>query len=277
MSIKKMALVALLMISGVVFAVPARAVTAQELKNKLEALQLQLKQLQAEMKDDAIAKVNPAVVSISIHKPIKKVSVIYREHPELGIKENPVYEMLSGPDTQVIGGGTGFVVDNSGYVVTNNHVLSDGNAIITVTFFSGDSRKASVVHQDIENDIAILKIEGTYFAAAKFGDSDILKSDEEIFAIGNDLGKNINVVAGGVISKLNQTITIEDEKRQEKNLKNTIQINARVRRGYSGSPLFNLNGEVVGIVVAVANRNRPIAFALPINHIRPIIERALGK
>lgn len=260
---KKVLLVALLL-AGAFFTASINAVSAAEDKNvKWEQI---------------IAKVNPMVVSITVNKPIQKFRVTYREYPELGIVEGPIYEILGGPDTEVIGAGTGFVVDNSGYVVTNNHVLSDATVIYMVTLSSGDSRQAQAVYQDKEHDIAVLKIDGTYFPVLLFGDSDSLRVDDQVITIGNALGKNTNVAVGGIVSKLNQKIVVEDKWGNEGTYENLIQTNVRIRKGYSGSPLLNLNGEVVGIIVAAADGTlRPNSFALLINPIKEIVEKVLGR
>ncbi len=257
------------------FVPSAQAGVTEDLKVKIEVLQKQLLQLQRE---EAGAKINPAVVSISIHKPTEKFRVIWKESSELGKAGHPVYEFLGGPATEVIGGGTGFIIDNQGYVLTNNHVVPTDTVILMITLSSGSTREAKIIYRDVDRDIAILKMEGINYPTLTLGDSDILQTGEQLIAIGNASGKNINVPVVGTISQLNQTVVIEDKKGKEKNLENLIQTNIRVTRGYSGSPLCNLDGEVIGIIVATADGAwRPVTFALPINPIKPIIERVLGK
>ena len=178
--------------------------------------------------------------------------VIWQEASEFGITGPPVYELLGGPATEIIGGGTGFIVDGQGYVLTNNHVVLTDTVIPIITLSSGSTREAKIIYRDVDRDIAILKMEGINYPTLTFGDSESLKTGEQLIAIGNASGKNTNVPVVGTVSELNQTVVIEDKKGKEKIMEDLIQTNIRVTRGYSGSPLCNLDGEVVGIIVPPA-------------------------
>ena len=167
----------------------------------------------------------------------------------------------------VKGAGSGVIISDDGYIITNHHVIEDANNV-TVTLRDGQkSYTAAVIGSDEENDIALLKIDATGLSAATFGDSSSLAVGDYVVAIGNPLGQLGGTVTDGIISALTRDVTIEG-----KNM-TLLQTNAQISPGNSGGGLFNSNGELIGIVNAKdsATEVEGIAFAIPINKVLDII------
>ena len=164
-----------------------------------------------------------------------------------------------GQSQVVSGAGSGVVMSEDGYIMTCAHVVS-GASNITVTIDSKDYT-ATVVGEDDESDIAVLKIDATGLTPAVMGDSDALAVGESVVAVGNPLGELGGTVTEGIVSALNRNVVIED---QEMNL---IQMSASVSPGNSGGGLFNMAGELIGIVNAKSSDSEAegLGFAIPIN------------
>jgi serine protease Do len=154
--------------------------------------------------------------------------------------------------------GSGFVIDPSGLVATNNHVISDADEI-TVIFNDGTKLKATLVGRDQKTDLALLKVKSDKpLKSVKFGDSDKLRLGEWVIAIGNPFGLGGTVTAG-IVSARNRDINSGP-------YDNYIQTDASINRGNSGGPLFNLNGEVVGIntaIISPSGGSIGIGFSVP--------------
>ena len=165
------------------------------------------------------------------------------------------------------GAGSGVIVTNDGYVVTNNHVI-EGASKITVTLKSGDSHEATLVGTDSTSDVALLKIDAKDLQPAVMGDSDQLKVGEKAVAIGNPLGELGGTVTDGIISALDREITLDGD------TMNLLQTNAAINPGNSGGGLFNAYGELVGIVVAKSSGSdvEGLGFAIPINDVKSVVD-----
>jgi serine protease Do len=154
--------------------------------------------------------------------------------------------------------GSGFVIDASGIVVTNNHVISDADEV-TVILNDGTRLKADIVGRDKKTDLAVLRVKPTKpLKAVKFGDSDKVRLGEWVVAIGNPFSLGGTVTAG-IVSARNRDINSGP-------YDNYIQTDAAINRGNSGGPLFNLNGEVVGIntaIISPSGGSIGIGFAVP--------------
>ena len=165
------------------------------------------------------------------------------------------------------GAGSGVIISEDGYIVTNHHVI-DGANKITVTLRDGTTTyEAKLIGSDEDNDIALLKIEATGLSPATFGNSSNLVVGDYVVAIGNPLGTLGGTVTDGIISALAREVTIEN-----KNL-TLLQTNAQISPGNSGGGLFNAKGELIGIVNAKdsATEVEGIAFAIPVNKVVDII------
>lgn len=164
------------------------------------------------------------------------------------------------------GAGSGVIISEDGYIITNHHVI-DGANNITVTLRDGTtSYTAVLIGSDPDNDIALLKVDATGLHPATFGDSSKLAVGDYVVAIGNPLGELGGTVTDGIISALARDVTIEGKDMT------LLQTNAQISPGNSGGGLFNANGELVGIVNAKdsATEVEGIAFAIPINNVLDI-------
>ncbi|MGH6913762.1 MAG: trypsin-like peptidase domain-containing protein, partial [Geminicoccales bacterium] len=143
-----------------------------------------------------------------------------------------------GPDMPMAAAGSGFIVDQNGLIVTNNHVV-DGADEITVTLYDEREFEAELVGQDPDTDLAVLKIEARDLPVAKFGDSDKVRVGDPVIAVGNPFGLGGTVTAGIVSAK--------DRVIGAGRYDDFLQIDAPINRGNSGGPTFNLEGEVIGL------------------------------
>ena len=164
------------------------------------------------------------------------------------------------------GAGSGVIISQDGYILTNNHVINGANSV-KVRLRDGTEYDATIVGSDSDNDIALLKVSATGLSPATFGDSNSLAVGDYVVAIGNPLGELGGTVTDGIISALARKVTIEDTQMT------LLQTNAQVIPGNSGGGLFNANGELVGIVNAKqsATEVEGIAFAIPINNVLDIL------
>lgn len=164
------------------------------------------------------------------------------------------------------GAGSGVIISEDGYIVTNNHVIEDASKI-TVRLRNGQEYAATLVGTDAKTDVAVIKIEATGLQAAVMGDSDSLRVGETAVVIGNPLGELGGTVTEGIISALDREIQLGDE------YMTLLQTDAAINPGNSGGGLFNDRGELVGIVVAKTSAEgiEGLGFAIPINIAKDVI------
>ncbi len=164
--------------------------------------------------------------------------------------------------------GSGFVIDPSGIVVTNNHVIGDANDI-SVIFSDGTRLKADIIGKDSKVDLAVLKVKSDKpLKAVKFGDSESIRPGDWVMAIGNPFGLGGSVTAG-IVSARGRNI-------ESGPYDNYIQTDASINKGNSGGPLFNMNGEVIGINTAILSPTGGsvgIGFAVPASTAAPVIDQ----
>ena len=172
---------------------------------------------------------------------------------------------------KINGMGTGIIIDERGYIVTNHHVV-DGVDSLRVTTNDGSAYTASVVSFDRRHDLAIIKIAPTRsLNVMPLGTSSDLMLGESVIAVGNAYGYE-NTMTGGMISALSRDVEV-NEKQSYRNL---IQTDASINPGNSGGPLINLEGEVIGINVAIRAGAQRIGFAIPIDDARQIIAQLMN-
>ena len=180
-----------------------------------------------------------------------------------------------GYETQAAAAGSGFIITEDGYLLTNYHVVEGSNSI-TVTLYDGSSYAAELVGYDASNDIAVLKIEAEDLSPVIFGDSDELVVGEDVLAIGNPLGELTFSLTRGIVSALNREVTLSGGLRMK-----LIQTDCAINAGNSGGALFNYYGEVVGITNAkysASGRETSvdnIGFAIPVNTVVGIVEQIM--
>lgn len=219
-----------------------------------------------------VQKTLPAVVSIVVGKDLAALETegfpFFGELPLSGETEEEIVERLPKTDSGKIraGGGSGFIVDSGGFILTNKHVVADPHAEYTV--FTPDEEKyiAKVMARDPINDVAILKIEAEDMPTIDLGNSSRVLLGQSVVAIGNALGEFKNTVSTGIVSGLSRYITaVTDMAGHAERLRGLIQTDAAINPGNSGGPLVNLNAEVIGINSAIVFGAQNIGFAIPIN------------
>ena len=178
---------------------------------------------------------------------------------------NPFQQYVSS------GAGSGVILTQDGYIVTNHHVIEDANSI-TVRTRSGDEYNASLVGSDEQSDLAVLKIDATGLTPAVLGDSTTLEVGDLAIAIGNPLGELGGSVTSGIISALDREMTIDGQ------TMTLLQTDAAVNPGNSGGGLFNANGDLIGIVNAKSSGENVegIGFAIPISTATDIIDELIA-
>jgi len=164
------------------------------------------------------------------------------------------------------GAGSGVIISEDGYVITNNHVITDSSTgsradSITVRLNNGEEYSAEIIGNDADSDIALLKIDAKGLSCARVGDSDKLKVGEQVIAVGNPLGELGGTVTFGIVSATNREISVENNKMT------LVQIDAAINPGNSGGGLFNIEGELIGIVNAKTTdvTVEGLGFAIPVN------------
>ncbi len=209
----------------------------------------------------AIRSARPAVVNIRGEKVLK--SVPYDA-------SNPNGEGAQQDSQHVNGMGTGVLFDPRGYIVTNFHVV-DGIQEIHVTTSETKTYVAQVLARDKETDLAIIKIDalaGEVFQTLALGESTDLMSGETVIAVGNAFGYE-HTVTKGIISALHRSVQVSDVQSYE----DLIQTDASINPGNSGGPLLNINGEMIGINVAVRAGAQGIGFAIPVNRAMEVVAK----
>ena len=176
--------------------------------------------------------------------------------------------------------GTGFIVDSNGYIVTNSHVVNDGDCKnITINLYDGSSEEGTLLWNDATLDLAVVKIERTGLKAAELGDSDEVRIGAYAAAIGNPLGLTFErSMSQGIISGLDRTITVSSSSSLSgTTMEGLFQTDAAINSGNSGGPLLNAKGQVIGIASAKASSGESMGFAIPVNVVKPIIAQIIEK
>lgn len=165
------------------------------------------------------------------------------------------------------GAGSGVIISENGYIITNNHVIENASKI-TVTLRDSKSYTAKLMGTDSQLDVALLKIDASGLTAATFGNSDNLKVGDKTVAIGNPLGQLGGTVTDGIVSSLSRSVVIDNV------TMDLLQTNAAINPGNSGGGLFNGQGELIGLVVAKSSGEtiEGLGFAIPVNHITEVLD-----
>ncbi len=194
---------------------------------------------------------------------------IHTEKSASGERDN---RFFAPKERKVTGMGTGIVVDERGYIVTNRHVIHGVDQII-VTQDNGQTYLAHVVEDDKQHDLAIIRVFPTSnMKVMDIGTSSDIMLAEQVFAVGNAFGYEHTMTAG-IISAISRDVEVDETQ----SYKNLIQTDASINPGNSGGPLLNLDGEVIGINVAIHAGAQRIGFAIPIDDARRVIAQLLSK
>ena len=177
--------------------------------------------------------------------------------------------------TTTLGLGTGIIVSENGYILSNSHVTGEKYSNCYITLENGRNYTANVVWSDANLDLSICKISVKNLPYATFGDSNNIRVGEGVYAIGNPIGYEFQrTVTAGIISAVNRTVRI-DENNTSIYMENLIQTDATINPGNSGGPLINLDGNVIGITSVKITSAEGIGFAIPIDIVKPIREAYL--
>ena len=216
-------------------------------------------------------KVCPAVITIVITKDLPKVEGFY--YFPFGGEEFIFPKIKKGKEKTKIGGGSGFIVSEDGYVLTCNHVVADTEADYTVILDPKHKYEAKVLAKDPLVDVAVLKIEGKNFPYLELGDSNKVELGETVIAVGNPLGEFEDTISAGIVSGLSRKITAYGGiPFKATSLRGLIQTDAAINPGNSGGPLVNMEAKVIGINTAMVMGAENIGFAIPINYAKIILE-----
>ncbi|MEA3399409.1 MAG: trypsin-like peptidase domain-containing protein [Patescibacteria group bacterium] len=247
-------------------------INLEKQSSELERREIVIQKSQDSLLTEAVAEIAPAVVSVVVTKDVPLLEVTYVNpfgndpfFKDFGFRI-PQYKQ-KGTEKQEVGSGTGFIVHQDGFIITNRHVVKDSEANFTALLSNGQQKQAYVIYKDENIDMAILKIEGK-FNYIDLGKSSSLRLGQSVFAIGNALGEYNNSVSVGIISGLERIVSFPDGTQ----MKNIIQTDAAINPGNSGGPLIDLNGKVIGVNVATTIGAENIGFAIPIDEIKKIIK-----
>ena len=190
------------------------------------------------------------------------------------IKQNDSSVFVEDSEVK-LGLGSGVILSENGYILTNAHVVGDKYSNVFVTLENGRNYNANVVWMDSNIDLAIIKIIAYGLDVIKLGDSDSISVAEDVYAIGNPIGYEFQrTITKGIISGINRTIKIENEF-ENQYMEDLIQTDATINEGNSGGALINNKGELIGINTVKLSDADGIGFAVPINIVKPIIDKLL--
>ena len=211
----------------------------------------------------------PLVVTTNNSGVLKTPADVYASNVDavVSVANESTTQNIFGQVSSVASSGSGFIIDATGYIVTNYHVV-EGAQKLSVTLTSGETFPAELVGGDADNDVALLKIEATStLPTCQVGDSDQLQVGEMVAAIGNPLGELTNTLTVGYISALDREINTDGTPI------NMLQTDAAINSGNSGGPLFDMYGNVIGITTAkyASSSIEGLGFAIPINDAMKIV------
>lgn len=218
----------------------------------------------------AVGKVGPAVVRINAARTVSD--------EDSGGFDDPILRRFFGsPSIQprqrtVRGTGSGFIINSSGQILTNAHVVN-GADTVSVTLKDGRTLEGEVLGEDPVTDVAVIKIQANNLPAVALGNSDVLQPGEAVIAIGNPLGLD-NTVTAGIISATDRSssdVGVPDKR------VGFIQTDAAINPGNSGGPLLNARGEVIGMNTAIIQGAQGLGFAIPINTVQGIAQQLITK
>jgi serine protease Do len=220
---------------------------------------------------DLAEQLSPAVVSVRV----ERARALPQELPFEGFEQffGPQPGQPKGRAPRESGAGSGFVISEEGFVVTNNHVVEGADKIVVI-FEDGTELEAKLVGRDPKTDLALVKIEGKNLSVAPLGDSDAARVGEWVMAIGNPLGLDHTVTVGILSAKGRRNISPSDSRYDD-----FLQTDASINPGNSGGPLIDTNGRVIGINTAIVNplRGQNIGFAIPINIAKALLPQLKEK
>ncbi len=194
----------------------------------------------------------------------------------VGVNSETTTTNIFGQPTSSAVSGTGFVISEDGYILTNYHVIEYAvlyDYDLKVMFYDGKEYSAEIIGYEEENDIAVIKIDASGLSPVTFGDSDSISVGETVYPVGNPLGELSNTMTQGIVSARDRVIATDASTKI-----NMFQFDAAVNKGNSGGPVYNEYGEVIGIVTAKYSETgvEGLGFAIPINDVLDIISQLIS-
>ena len=264
------AAIALCLVAALLGGLGGMTLANRETDRKLAQLQTELNQTMQDRFDtvsEEIRTVSSAAAPAAEAGGISP-SLIFEQAKRqvVGISTEVTYQNFFGMTSSSAVSGSGFIISEDGYILTNYHVIETAyanNLDVTVMLNDGTEYTAAIVGFEPDNDVALLKIEASGLMPVTFGNSDQILMGETVYAVGNPLGELAYSMSTGTVSGLDRLIVTEDAVQGI----NMFQIDAAVSPGNSGGPVYNARGEVVGIVTAKsgAMNTEGLGFAIPIN------------
>jgi serine protease Do len=225
-----------------------------------------------------VKSLNDAFVEISKTVTPTVVSIVVKTAPKKNEREEDGFHFFFGPDFKMpeqgpeMGSGSGVIISNDGYIVTNNHVVKDaGDNGIKVTLTNKKEYNAKLIGTDPNTDLAVIKIEANDLPVISMGNSDEVQVGQWVLAIGNPLGLNYTVTAG-IVSALGRNIGINGDQ-SGYGIENFIQTDAAINPGNSGGALVDVNGQLIGINSAIKTNTgfyQGYGFAIPVNMVKSV-------
>ncbi len=240
---------------------------ASRLSQRVDALQQGVSELKEQAEQAGVSSTLASATAAGDSGAVPAATIYDRACRQVvGISTEVAYTNFFGMSSSSAVTGTGFIVSENGYIVTNYHVIEyayAGGQDLTVILHDGTRYTASIVGVEESNDVAVLKIDAANLTPAELGDSDSLSVGDTVYAVGNPLGELEFSMSTGHVSALDRTIKT-DESADSINM---FQIDAAVNSGNSGGPVYNTRGEVIGVVTAKYSDDgvEGIGFAIPIN------------
>lgn len=220
---------------------------------------------------------NAQAITINTNDDISTVTAVAKKAMSsvVGITTVETQQVWPFGTQDLSGVGSGVIIQSDGYILTNSHVVADGNAKeLKVLFENGDQVDGTVLWNDATLDLAIVKVNVSNLPVAELGDSDLLEVGELAVAIGNPLGLEFQrTVTAGIISGLNRSVTVDGRVV----IDNLIQTDASINPGNSGGPLLNSKGQVIGINTAKITSGEGLGFSIPINQVKDIAAQVIDK
>ncbi len=264
------ALLGILFASRMEWTDSSRAEDDEELTRELQSSRL----ITAEGESPFVAvaqKVMPSVVNITVKKEDKRRSRT-RDFFDWGPFRDFFPDVHPEIPRDITSGGSGIIIDRDGYILTNNHVVSNATDI-QVKDANGHEYRAKIIGTDPASDVALIQVQDAEFKTdqvAEFGDSDAIKVGDWAIAIGNPFGLDLTVTVGVISAKGRSNLAIGGG---GPSYQNFIQTDASINFGNSGGPLINIRGQVIGLNTAINTQGQGISFAIPINLADNIIEQ----
>ena len=267
LAIVAIVLVVCLTVTFTVFMVASNSKNAA-LSSQIAALQLQIKELQKEIQKNSYTGNGNSVSGTPSLGDALTPGQVYAQNIDSVVL---IYANTSGGRST----GSGFVLTEDGYVVTNYHVV-EGGTTYTVVTSDGDEYAATLTGGDETNDVAVLKVDGVVLDPVELGSSDDLIVGDQVVAIGNPLGELTSTLTVGYISGKNRDVSTDGTSI------NMLQTDASINSGNSGGPLFNMKGQVIGITTAKYSGNTSsgasiegIGFAIPIDDVKGMLQEIM--